>query len=162
MNHINHLYISAVFLSKTRCKTKPTTTRPREREVRIHEMSASLWEQPLGFTKILSGCKTFQEITDYKKLFSISKEPLEWLTRNINWCSCIDNSTVGPYTVSTWCCGLNFEAHIFVRGVAELQVCSDHICERTWGGEQKQTWNHTESTFQTEAKQALNLCSQIL
>lgn len=40
--------------------------------------------QPLGFTKILSGCKAFQEIIDYKKLFSIPKELLEWLTRNIN------------------------------------------------------------------------------
>lgn len=122
----------------------------QNREVNIYEMAASPLNHLLllqTFNKILSDCKAFQELIGQKKLFSITKKLLEWLTRNINWCSCINNSTVRPYTVSTWCCGLNFEAHISVCRVAQLQVCSDNICERTWGGEQKQAWNHTESTF---------------
>lgn len=54
-------------------------------------------------------------------------------TRDIDGGSSINDATVWAHTVSARCSCLDFETHISVCGVGELQSGSDDICKRAWG-----------------------------
>lgn len=65
-------------------------------------------------------------------------------TRNINRGSSVNDATVWAHTVSARCSCLDFETHISICGVGELQSGSDDICKWAWGEHthKKVKWLH--------------------
>lgn len=53
-------------------------------------------------------------------------------TRNIDGGSSVNDATVWAHTVSARCGCLDFETHISICGVGQLQSGSDDICKRAW------------------------------
>lgn len=69
-------------------------------------------------------------------------------TGNIDGVLRVNDATVGAHTVSARRSCLDFETHISLCGVGELQSSRDNICKRAWGGERDRTvtqwcwWNY--------------------
>lgn len=83
MNHINHLCISAFFLSKTRCKTKPVPARPGVREVRIHEMAAPPWKHLLDSPKHFHAARHSKKWLIIRSYFQSAKNCLNGLPETL-------------------------------------------------------------------------------
>lgn len=56
-------------------------------------------------------------------------------TRNINGGSRVNDATVRAHTVSARRGRLDFETHISICGIGELQSGSDDICKWAWEGD---------------------------
>ena len=76
-----------------------------------------------------SGC---EEATTAQRLYGNSVDDVygkqgtlkKILTCNVGRCSCIENSLIGPHTVSLWCCGFYLEGYFLVRGICDLETAA--------------------------------------